>query len=138
VDRATGKVGGTKNPRKWGNFFDFRATYAEAPKLGGRISPKGRFEARRFRPNIIVLTGSEDPGFMENDWIGRTVVIGDTVRWPSPNHAPLRDDHAAAGRPTQRLRNPPDGRSAQRSKRRRLRLGDHGGIIRRGDTVVLA
>ena len=39
VDRATGKVGGAKNPRKWGNFFDFRATYAEAPKLAGRISP---------------------------------------------------------------------------------------------------
>jgi len=39
VDRATGKVGGAKNPRKWGNFFDFRASYAEAPKLGGRISP---------------------------------------------------------------------------------------------------
>ena len=38
VDRATGKVGGAKNPRKWGNFFDFRASYAEAPKLGERIS----------------------------------------------------------------------------------------------------
>ena len=44
--------------------------------------------------------------------------------WPSPNHPPLRDDHAATGRPTQRLRNPPDGRSTQRSKRRRLRLGN--------------
>ena len=39
VDRATGKVGGAKNPRKWGNFFDFRAGYAEAPKTGARISP---------------------------------------------------------------------------------------------------
>ena len=39
VDRATGKVGGAKNPRKRGNFFDFRATYGEAPKLRGRISP---------------------------------------------------------------------------------------------------
>jgi uncharacterized protein len=39
VDSATGKVGGAKNPRKWGNFFDFRATYAEAPKPGGR-SPR--------------------------------------------------------------------------------------------------
>src|SRR5215217_4593200 len=39
VDRATGKVGGAKNPRKWGNFFDFRASYAEAPKHGARISP---------------------------------------------------------------------------------------------------
>jgi len=39
VDRATGKVGRARNPRKWGNFFDFRASYAEAPKLGERISP---------------------------------------------------------------------------------------------------
>jgi hypothetical protein len=36
---STGKVGGAKNPKKWGNFFDFRASYAEAPKPGGRISP---------------------------------------------------------------------------------------------------
>src|SRR6266700_3500873 len=39
VDRATGKVGGVKNPRKWGNFFDFRAAYAEPPQTGARISP---------------------------------------------------------------------------------------------------
>ncbi len=39
VDRATGKVGGAKNPRKWGNFFDFRAAYAEPPRTGARISP---------------------------------------------------------------------------------------------------
>src|SRR5258708_34488980 len=39
VDCATGKVGGAKNPRKWGNFFDFRAVYAEPPKTGARISP---------------------------------------------------------------------------------------------------
>lgn len=54
-----------------------------------------------------------------------TVVIGDTVRVaitePCP---PWRDDHTAAGRPTQRLRNPTDGRSAQRSERRNLRLSD--------------
>ena len=173
VDRATGKVGGAKNPRKWGNFFDFRAAYAAAPERGARISPvritlpdgtvvtneapdleqilsrsfgrdvafvegraeegasgvaeeywldmpglehrdtvtdfempagtffdiavvhllttatidrlrqlypQGRFEARRFRPNIVVLTGDEDAGFVENDWIGREVVIGDSVR----------------------------------------------------------
>src|ERR671934_1328042 len=32
VDPATGKVAGAKNPRKWGNFFDFRAAYVEPPK----------------------------------------------------------------------------------------------------------
>ena len=41
VDRATGKVGGAKNPRKWGNFFDFRAAYVEPPKTGGRCPGSG-------------------------------------------------------------------------------------------------
>jgi uncharacterized protein len=174
VDRATGKVGGAKNPRKWGNFFDFRAAYAEPPRTGARISPvritlpdgtavtseqpdleqilsrafgrdvefaearpgqmpsaataeeywpdmagldyrdtvtdfempagtffdiavvhllttgtinrlralypDGRFEVRRFRPNIVISTGGEDAAFVENDWIGRTTAIGGTVR----------------------------------------------------------
>jgi uncharacterized protein len=174
VDRATGKVGGAKNPRKWGNFFDFRAAYAEPPKTGARISPgpdhpsrgtvvtsehadleqvlsrafgrevaleearpggrssgataeeywpdmagldyrdtvtdfempagtffdiavvhllttatinhlralypRGRFEVRRFRPNIVVSAGGQEAGFAENDWIGRTAAIGGTVR----------------------------------------------------------
>ncbi len=174
VDRSTGKVGGAKNPRRWGNFFDFRAAYTEPPKTGARISPvritlpdgtvvtsgqadlgqvlsrafgrevaleearpgtrssaataeeywpdmagldyrdtvtdfemppgtffdiavvhllttatinhlralypQGRFEVRRFRPNIVVSTGGEEAGFAENDWIGRTVAIGGHVR----------------------------------------------------------
>src|SRR6266496_3564178 len=39
VDRATGKVGGAKNPRKWGNFFAFRATYCEPPRVGAAMPP---------------------------------------------------------------------------------------------------
>jgi len=39
VDRATGKVGGAKNPRKWGNFFAFRAAYTESPKAGAPMPP---------------------------------------------------------------------------------------------------
>jgi uncharacterized protein len=174
VDRSTGKVGGAKNPRKWGNFFDFRAAYLEPPEAGAKMSPvritladgttvtsgqgdleqvlsgafgrdvaleearpgdrpsgptaeeywpdmagldyrdtvtdfempagtffdigvvhllttatidqlralypQGRIEARRFRPNIVVATGPEDRGFVENDWIGHTVAIGGSVR----------------------------------------------------------
>lgn len=36
LDAATGKVAGAKNPRKWGNFFDFRAAYVEPPHSGQR------------------------------------------------------------------------------------------------------
>jgi len=33
------KISGSGSLTYWGNFFDFRATYAEAPKHGARISP---------------------------------------------------------------------------------------------------
>jgi uncharacterized protein len=174
VDASTGKVAGAKNPRKWGNFFDFRAAYVEPPKTGSKLPavrltlpdgtvvtseqpdlaqilsnalgrevafaeaqhagessgaqaeeywpdmegldyrdtvtewelpagtffdlavvhllttatierlralyPEGRFEVRRFRPNIVVETGPDAQGFVENDWIGHTIAIGDEVR----------------------------------------------------------
>ncbi|WP_406402135.1 MOSC domain-containing protein [Streptomyces sp. NBC_00879] len=174
VDALTGKVAGAKNPRKWGNFFDFRAAYLAPPQAGSELSPvrltlpdgtpvtsdqpdlaqilskefgrevtlarargeekssgataeeywpdmgglefrdtvtdwelpagtffdlavvhllttatidqlrslypEGRFEVRRFRPNIVVATGPDERGFVENDWIGRVVEIGDEVR----------------------------------------------------------
>jgi hypothetical protein len=35
---------------------------------------------RRFRPNIVVATAPDHEGFVENDWIGRTLAIGDEVR----------------------------------------------------------
>jgi len=174
VDTSTGKVADAKNPRKWGNFFDFRAAYVEPPERGSNLPavrltlpdgtvvtseqpdlaqilsralghevafaeaqgdgessgaqaeeywpdveyldfrdtvtdfelpagtffdlavvhllttatidrlrtlhPEGRFEVRRFRPNIVVATGPDEQGFVENDWIGHTIAIGDEVR----------------------------------------------------------
>ena len=174
VDASTGKVAGAKNPRKWGNLFDFRAAYVEPPQRGSKLPavrltlpdgtvvtseqpdlaqvlskalgrevafaetqhegessgaqaeeywpdmagleyrdtvtewelpagtffdlavvhllttatierlralyPEGRFEVRRFRPNIVVATGPDQQGFVENDWIGHTLAIGDEVR----------------------------------------------------------
>jgi len=232
VDRATGKVGGAKNPRKWGNFFDFRAGYVEPPKTGARISPvritlpdgtvvtneradleqvlsrafgrdvafvearaeertsgvaeeywpdmagldhrdtvtdfempagtffdiavvhllttstidrlrelypQGRFEVRRFRPNIVVSTGGEDVGFVENDWIGRAVVIGDNVRLaitePCPRCVMITLPQGDLPKDSGILRT-----AAQHNA---VNVGVYasvvnGGTIRRGDAVVLA
>jgi uncharacterized protein len=44
------------------------------------LYPEGRFEVRRFRPNIVVATEPDAHGFVEDDWIDRTAAIGDEVR----------------------------------------------------------
>ena len=41
---------------------------------------QGRFEVRRFRPNIVVAPASGESGFVENAWVGHTVAIGEQVR----------------------------------------------------------
>lgn len=170
VDEETGKVVSAKNPKKWPNFFDYRAAYTQPPQAGGlppvwislpngdtlrsdqddidaalsaalgravalraaapaaasleqfwpeyegqsnEVSqeamagdaavgtffdyatlhllttssinqlaahyPQGRFEVRRFRPNLVIDTASQQ-GFTENAWVGKTVRIGDEVR----------------------------------------------------------
>jgi uncharacterized protein len=42
------------------------------------LEPQSRFDARRFRMNLIVDTPAN--GFVENDWVGHTLAIGDEVR----------------------------------------------------------
>jgi hypothetical protein len=163
IDRATGKVAGAKNPRKWPGFLYFRAAYTQPPRAGSALPavrvttpagasattdeadlpkllsealarevtlsaalpdataeeyvidddevasfdlpegtffdaavvhlvttatldrlrslyPEGRFEPRRFRPNIIIATGPNANGFVENDWVGHEIAIGEQVR----------------------------------------------------------
>src|SRR5271170_2975990 len=45
------------------------------------------FDPRRFRPNIIIDTGDDSSGFIEDRWLGGILEIGDTVRiaemWPA-------------------------------------------------------
>jgi len=173
VDRADRKVASAKNPRKWPNLFDFRASFVEPPRPGAKLPPvritlpdgtivsslhgdlneilskalnrnvtlaaigrdhltpanaeeywpdmegldhrdtvtdfalpegtffdcatvhvlttatldqlrelypEGRFEVRRFRPNIVVAPPSAARGFVETAWIGRRLSIGSEVR----------------------------------------------------------
>jgi uncharacterized protein len=65
-----------------GTFFDLAVlhvlTTGTLDKLR-EINPRSRFEPRRFRPNLIVDTSGQD-GFVENDWIGKTIAIGAEVR----------------------------------------------------------
>ena len=42
------------------------------------LRPQSRFEQRRFRMNVIVRT--EPHGFVENDWIGHELGLGNGAR----------------------------------------------------------
>jgi uncharacterized protein YcbX len=46
----------------------------------GQLYPEGRFEVRRFRPNIVVGTAAAEPSFVESTWVDRTLCIGEEVR----------------------------------------------------------
>lgn len=66
-----------------GTFFDLAIIHVLSTATIDRlreIYPAGRWEARRFRPNIIVNTPPEQTGFVENGWIGKTLAFGDEVR----------------------------------------------------------
>lgn len=43
-----------------------------------QLAPEVAVDPRRFRPNLVVATG-DDPDFAEDDWVGRTLRIGDQV-----------------------------------------------------------
>ena len=66
-----------------GTFFDLAPmavlTSATLDRLG-ELYPQGQFDVRRFRMNLIVDVDGD--GFVENDWIGHTLALGDGVRLP--------------------------------------------------------
>ena len=39
------------------------------------LNPEARFEARRFRPNLVVQPSASGEGFLENGWIGHSLTI---------------------------------------------------------------
>lgn len=66
-----------------GSFFDLAPihllTTATLDCLRA-LYPEGRFEVRRFRPNIVAAVDGQPRAFVENDWVGRTLRVGPEVR----------------------------------------------------------
>ena len=64
-----------------GTFFDYAALHLLTTSSIEAMQshyPEGRFEVRRFRPNIMLDTNRQ-AGFVENDWVGKTIKIGDSL-----------------------------------------------------------
>jgi len=66
-----------------GTFFDLAPmavlTTATLQRLG-ELYPQGSFDVQRFRMNLIVDPDAD--GFVENEWIGHTLAVGDGVSLP--------------------------------------------------------
>ena len=60
-----------------GGFFDSSVVHfvsTSTLERLGEFHPKGRWDPRRFRPNVVIET--LDAGFVEESWIGGTLRIG--------------------------------------------------------------
>jgi uncharacterized protein YcbX len=66
-----------------GTFFDLAPVHLVTTATLDRLRalyPQGRFEVRRFRPNVVVAIEGNPQAFVENDWVGRTLLLGTEVR----------------------------------------------------------
>ena len=62
-----------------GTFFDIGVVHVLTTAALDRLRelyPEGRFEVRRFRPNLVITPIEGAAGFVENDWVGHILAIG--------------------------------------------------------------
>jgi hypothetical protein len=73
----------TEEPMAPGTFFDGAVIHLLTTSAINRVRElyqEGRFEVRRFRPNIVIQSTSREQGFVEDSWIGHELVIGEKTR----------------------------------------------------------
>ena len=66
-----------------GRFSDYAPLHIVTDSTLNTLSklyPDICFDVRRFRPNLIIKTGSENQGFIENEWVGHNILIGENVQ----------------------------------------------------------
>jgi uncharacterized protein YcbX len=124
-----------------GTFFDLAVVHVLTTATLHRLRelyPQGQIAIRRFRPNILVDTG-DAAGFVENDWIGRTLSLGKQVQLvitePCPRCVMITLPQGDLPKDTEILRT-----AAQYNK---TMVGVYasvlrGGQVRRGDPIRLA
>lgn len=63
-----------------GGFFDLAPVHlltTAALRRFREFTPGADFDARRFRPNLVIDTAEGVDGFVEAGWVGRELVVGD-------------------------------------------------------------
>jgi uncharacterized protein YcbX len=81
-------------PGTYFDLFPIHVLTTSTLQLMSRLNPTADWDVRRFRPNVLIDTDSRT-GAVENDWLGRTIGLGDlvikgellTIRCAMPMHA---------------------------------------------------
>ena len=79
---------GQPSPVATGAFFDLFPSSVITTSTLARLrdlTPASTVDSRRFRMNVVVAT--REPGFLENDWVGKTLTLDDVqlaVALPDP------------------------------------------------------
>jgi uncharacterized protein len=67
-----------------GTFFDSATMHVlgtgTLAHMRSLVGEGAQIDARRFRPNIVVDTGGAANGFVEDEWLGHTLEVGDSVK----------------------------------------------------------
>jgi uncharacterized protein YcbX len=66
-----------------GTFFDLAPLHVLTTATLDRLRalyPAGRWEARRFRPNLVIAPAGDTSGLVENAWLGHALALGPEVR----------------------------------------------------------
>jgi uncharacterized protein YcbX len=125
-----------------GTFFDCATVHLLTTATLDRLRelyPQGRFEVRRFRPNIVVQLASGEKGFAENAWVGHTLAIGDEASLSITG--PCARCVMTALAQGELLRDPGILRTAAQHNHVNFKVYAavaRGGTIRRGDPVRIA
>lgn len=65
-----------------GTFFDHGVVHLISTATLDHLTalyPEGRFDVRRFRPNLLIETGPGETGLVEHGWVGRELRVGATL-----------------------------------------------------------
>jgi len=123
-------------------FFDLATVHLLTTATLDRLRelyPAGRFEVRRFRPNLFIRPPEDSKGFVEDGWVDRTLEIGDRVRLRVTGPCPrcVMTTLSQGDLPS----DPGILRTA--AKNHQVKVGVYatvlrGGDVRRGDPLVVA
>jgi uncharacterized protein YcbX len=85
-----------------GGFFDFAPIHlmtATSLDAISHFAPEASISAERYRPNLVIETTSSSMAFAENQWVGRRILIGRSVKLdiiaPTPRCAVPMLSHGA-------------------------------------------